>query len=139
MDRNLTSSALVAFSFALACGCTAQLGLANAPPLGGTTLADPRIHDDIANGPDSCGQKLDPGPLRYRVIPCPQASPSPSRPPPGASSSSANAVKVPWFEHHDAHWDCPRREDSHSSPPLEAAIMAAGIAACSDENGASSN
>jgi hypothetical protein len=60
MDRILALRALVVFSFALACGCTVQMGLANAPRLGETTLADSRVHDAIANGPDSCGRKLDP-------------------------------------------------------------------------------
>src|ERR1700730_819615 len=95
MDRFLASLALVIFPSALACGCAVQPGLANAPSLGGTALAEPGVHDVIANGPDSCGRKLDPGPLRYRVIPCPRGSSSPSRPPPGASSPSPSAVIVP--------------------------------------------
>jgi hypothetical protein len=100
------------------------MGLANAPLLGGTTLADPRVHDAIANGPDSCGRKLDPGPLRYRVIPCQRASPSPGPSAPGASSSSPNdSLVMLWVEHYDAHWGCPRRGDGHSGPSLGAATI----------------
>jgi hypothetical protein len=58
MGRILPWLAFVIFLSALASGCTVQPGLANAPQLGGTTLADPRVHDVIANGPDSHGRKL---------------------------------------------------------------------------------
>jgi hypothetical protein len=105
MHRILASLAFVIVPSVLACGFTVQPGLANAPTWGGTTLADPRVHDVIANGPDSCGRKLDPGPLRYRVIPCPRASSSPSRTPSRASSPSPGAVIVPSVERHDAHWE----------------------------------
>jgi hypothetical protein len=89
MDHILPCLAFVILPSSLTCGCTVQPGLTNAPQLGGTTIVDPRVHDVIANGPDSCGRNMDSGPLRYRVIPCPRGSPSPSQPPPSARSPSA--------------------------------------------------
>jgi hypothetical protein len=90
MGRTLPCLALLIFPAALACGCVVQPGLANAPTLGGTTFADPRVHDAIANGPDSCGNKLDPGPLRYRIIPCPRAGARGSPATPSAPAAYIN-------------------------------------------------
>jgi hypothetical protein len=53
MDRILPCLAFVILPSSLTYGCTVQPGLANAPQLGGTTIADPRVHDVITNGPDS--------------------------------------------------------------------------------------
>ncbi len=78
--------------------CSVQPGLANAPRLGGTTVADPRIHDAIANGPDSCGRTTDPGILPNRILPCPASSQPRSLPPP-AHSPGSEPNFTPWLEH----------------------------------------
>src|SRR5579862_6035308 len=102
----LAGLTLLLFPTALACGGAVQAGLANAPPLGGTSVADSRVHDVIANGRDSCGRKLDPGPLRYRIFPCPQANPSPHRSTLAVRSTSTGALITPWVEHYYSHWGC---------------------------------
>lgn len=91
-------------AIAALCACTVQPGLANAPQLGGTPVTDPRVHDAIANGPDSCGRRLDPGPLRYRVIPCPRLSAPTARPAPTASFDDTAIMQ--WLKHYHAHWPC---------------------------------
>lgn len=96
----------------LLAGCssaTVQPGLANAPRLGGTALADERVRDVIANGDDACGRHGEHGPLRGRIPPCPGAShpvattwlaPSPA--------STSESLVLPWLEHFYAGWPCPR-------------------------------
>jgi hypothetical protein len=53
--RVIPFSAPVCMFFMVIAGCSSsvRVGLANAPVLGGMT-ADARVHDVIANGPDSC-------------------------------------------------------------------------------------
>jgi len=91
-------------------GCTSavQPGLANAPALGGTPVADVRVHDLIANGQDSCGRTFrpDPGPLRYRVPPCTH----PRAPVTSQAFSTARTRRddgaVLWMEHYYSGWPC---------------------------------
>jgi hypothetical protein len=45
------------FVFVAGCSSSVRVGLTNAPVLGGMT-ADARVHDVIANGPDSCDRTL---------------------------------------------------------------------------------
>jgi hypothetical protein len=86
---------------AVSVACKVQSGLANAPALGGSTIVDPRVHDVIANGPDSCG-RLDLGSQRNRIPPCPASD----EPHPQASSSSklrgAHEVAARRREHSNA-------------------------------------
>jgi hypothetical protein len=93
---------------ALACGPTVQVGLSNAPALGGPTASDARVHDAIANGPDSCGRHLDPGPLHSRIPPCPHMSRPASDPGVRAPAAAAPAHSVvrPWLEHYHSGWPC---------------------------------
>jgi hypothetical protein len=112
----------VMFSAALTLGCSVQPGLANVPQLGGTSVSESRIHDVIANGQDSCGRR-DPGPLRYRVMPCPPASRPPSRPPTPAPAANAKAVTTPWVEHYYAHWGCSQNGNERSSALFGAASV----------------
>lgn len=100
----LGACALVAV---LACACTVQAGLANAPQLGGAATGEPGVHDAIANGPDSCGRKLDPGPIRNRVIPCPRASHPRSTSPSAALPVESDPTVMQWLQHYHAHWPCP--------------------------------
>jgi hypothetical protein len=57
--RMISSSVPICMFFALVAGCSSsvRVGLTNAPVLGGLT-ADARVHDVIANGPDSCDRSL---------------------------------------------------------------------------------
>lgn len=100
----------------LTCACSVQPGLANAPKLGGTSDADPRVHDAIANGLDSCGRALDPGPLRNRIVPCPRVAPPRSQPMTLAPSTDSNAIVAPWVEHF--YWSWPCAPIAHKSRPL---------------------
>jgi|SRR5580658_1477329 hypothetical protein len=59
----------------LGCATGFRPGLANAPQLGGSPLVDVRVHDAIANGRDSCEQRLGSGPLRNEVPACAVATP----------------------------------------------------------------
>jgi len=92
----------------LACGAPViQAGLANAPALGGAQSVDPRVHDAISNGPDSCGRHLERGPLRYQIPPCPSLQPSAPRAL-VAPTPSSDAWQVEWLEHDYVGWPCPR-------------------------------
>ncbi len=57
--RMISSSLPICMFFVLVAGCSSsvRVGLTNAPVLGGLT-ADARVHDVIANGPDSCDRAL---------------------------------------------------------------------------------
>lgn len=92
---------------ALLWGCAVHPGLANAPQLGGTADSDPHVHDVIANGLDSCGRTLDPGPLRNRVIPCPHVSHTPSSSASFSPVTSSNGIVRPWVERFYWRWACP--------------------------------
>jgi hypothetical protein len=101
---------VVLWAWSLGCASSVQPGLANAPALGGTRVVDPRVHDAIANGPDSCGRRLDPGPgpLRNRLSPCAPLS-SPTKSAAFVSRASRNdALVLPWMEHYYVGWPCPR-------------------------------
>ena len=93
-------------------GCAVHPGLANAPQLGRTADTDPRVHDAIANGPDSCGRALDPGPLRNRVIPCPHLSNAPSSSASFSPATNSNGIVRPWVEHFYWRWACPSVDHS---------------------------
>jgi hypothetical protein len=62
---------VLAYALLLGCGSVTQVGLSNAPVLGGAT-PDPRVHDVIANGRDACERSaFPPGEvLRGQIPPC---------------------------------------------------------------------
>jgi hypothetical protein len=108
MRRMMTAGASALWLAAMGCGTTFQPGLANAPALGGTPVADTRVHDVIANGPDSCGRLLepDPGPLRHRLLPCrrePVQTAGTAFVPLGAHDDEAG---LHWLERHYSRWTC---------------------------------
>jgi len=113
------SVAAVLSTASLLWGCAVHPGLANAPQLGGTADTDPRVHDVIANGPDSCGRTLDPGPLRNRVIPCPHVSHAPSSNAPFSPVTTSNGIVRPWVEHFYWRWACPSVDHSLLLPSPE--------------------
>lgn len=86
-----------------------QVGLANAPALGGSPIADARVHDVISDGKDSCGRRLDPnaGPLRYRVFPCPgESAPATAVAPVAWSATPDDSPSQEWMEHYHFGWPC---------------------------------
>ena len=106
-------------AIAALCACAVKPGLANAPQLGTAPDADSRVHDAVANGPDSCGRRLDPGPLRHRVLPCPRVSTPTSRPAPAVSLDDTAIMQ--WLKHYHARWPC----EGDTNPPL---ALASGTA-----------
>jgi hypothetical protein len=104
---------VTAFCFApciAGCGASSplQAGLANAPRLGGTQLADERVSDVISNGNDSCARSAGPGPLRGRVPPCPTTHPTRwGNIPPSSATGAGESLVIPWVEHFYSGWPCP--------------------------------
>src|SRR5579859_7078065 len=129
MYKMALAAALIA-TLAPGCAHTVQAGLSNAPALGGPTAVDPRIHDTIANGPDSCGRRLDPGPLRNRVPPCPRAAVPASDP--GTPVRTDDHVVFPWVEHYYARWPCEFSQESRDVPntPRDWARLARSAPTC---------
>jgi len=110
-------------------GCAPSLhpGLANAPRLGGTGLADERIGDVVSNGGDSCGRYAERGPLQGRIPPCPSVSPARAAlfEPAGVN----DALVVPWLKHFYYGWPCPHATPSETR--TEAWVsLARGPSAC---------
>lgn len=70
MDKSILLSA-IGFCLLTGCGSVVQLGLANAPSLGGAS-PETRVHDVVANGPNSCERSpFPPGEvLRGQIPPC---------------------------------------------------------------------
>jgi hypothetical protein len=112
----LATTAFALWFASVGCATTVHAGLANAPGLGGTRIADPRVHDVIANGQDSCGRlEPDPGPLRYRQPPCHRE----------ASPATSTALAPPsvrddpwvqrWVEHYYSRWMCRTRQEALAS------------------------
>jgi len=96
---------MVLVSQTVGCVSRAQAGLSNAPALGGPTAIDSRVHDAIANGPDSCGRRLDPGPLRYRIPPCPTVTRPAADPGIPSRAALVRPVVAPWVQY-GTRWPC---------------------------------
>jgi hypothetical protein len=97
------------------CAPSMEVGLANAPRLGGS--GDDRVHDVVSNGGDSCGRYAEYGPLRGRIPPCPAVAAHPVAsvmPPPAPGQTKAAAEEglvIPWLQHFYVGWPC-------QAPPL---------------------
>jgi hypothetical protein len=103
------TAALLAMLMSLAplgCATTVRAGLANAPALGGTPVADATVHDVVANGRDSCERKLGPGPLRYEVPPCPAVEQTAPSRRPVEPVSSEKGIVTPWVDHYYSRAAC---------------------------------
>lgn len=111
----------------MGCGAlgTTQVGLANAPGLGGAAHLETNregLTDVIANGRESCARTADgtgigDGPLRHRVPPCETETrpvPSSDLAPPWIVDGGQSLV-LPWLEHFYTGWPC------HHLPPTEPA------------------
>jgi hypothetical protein len=110
-------------SLLLGCASTPVVtpGLASAPPLGGTGLADERPHDVVANGHESCEAVTGRSPLRGHLPPCPNATHpivSVSLPPEPIEGAHESLV-LPWLEHFYVGWPCP-----HPAPASETKAIA---------------
>jgi hypothetical protein len=127
--------AIVAFGLCLAslgCTPTVHAGLANAPGLGGTRIADTRLHDVIANGQDSCGRPLEPnsGPLRYRLPPCRREGVPATSAALVPSGEGDDSVELHWMEHYYFGWPCKARQEALANGVALAwspAFSAAGV------------
>jgi hypothetical protein len=107
MLRNAALFSIVMMSLApLGCATTVHPGLANAPALGGSPVADVRVHDVVANGRDSCERKLGPGPLRDEVPPCQTVERTPDSPVVTGPTSSEKVIVMPWVEHYYSRAAC---------------------------------
>jgi hypothetical protein len=126
------SIATLAFALTIT-GCggsvaqTVHPGLANTPPLGGARHVEMRTHDAVANGDDSCGPTLEPGPLRYRYPPCPNVERASdalllaSRPP-GAKGLWSKQRAEP--DEHELRFWVPRSESLWSCIEIPKASLA---------------
>jgi hypothetical protein len=84
-------------------------GLANAPRLGGSAIADERVHDVISNGDDACGRNGEHGVLRGRLPPCPGVThPIAATWLAPSAAAKDDSLVLPWLEHFYAGWPCPR-------------------------------
>jgi hypothetical protein len=131
MSRWLWLTAFCLAPWTGGCAPSLQPGLANAPRLGGTQLADERVSDVISNGNDSCARNVGPGPLRGRVSPCPTTHPTRWAVAPSSSATGAGeSLVVPWVDHFYSGWPCPRTTVASSTqrtpawlmPPLDPAV-----------------
>ena len=106
MPRTAALFAMLMSFAPLACATTVHPGLANAPALGGSPVADVTVHDVVANGRDSCERKLGPGPLRYEVPSCPPVE-RPVLPTIVVNpASSEKGIVMPWVEHYYSRAPC---------------------------------
>jgi hypothetical protein len=74
------STAALVLVFVSGCGAQLQAGAANAPALGGSPVFEPRTHDAIANGQESCEVREEGSPLRYRTPACSRVTRKPEVP-----------------------------------------------------------
>jgi hypothetical protein len=91
--------------------CETTVGLANAPGLGNSPLADAAVHDVVANGRDSCERGLRPGLLRYQVPRCPGVERSAANATVANRAPSPKGIVMPWVEHYYSGWPCSSREN----------------------------
>jgi len=105
----LRTVALIGFLVSLVplgCATVFRPGLANAPQLNGSQMVDPRVHDAIANGRDSCERRLGAGPLRNEQPACIAAAP-PVSTPAARGEAPAEALPVPWVKPYSDRGSCP--------------------------------
>jgi hypothetical protein len=115
MPRNAALLAMLMSVGPLACATTVHPGLANAPALGGSPVADATVHDVVANGRDSCERKLGPGPLRYEVPPCPAVEQTAAPRVVVEPVSSEKGIVTPWVDHYYSRAAC-SSSDSDGDP-----------------------
>lgn len=125
---------LAVSSIALLEGCTASVeaGLANGPRLGGSGIADERVHDVISNGVDSCGRFATHGALRGRTPACatvthPVAGATLL---PAAAGSKGEGLVGPWLKHFYVGWPCQHPATSAEVKTLAWATSARPSASC---------
>jgi hypothetical protein len=108
-----------------------QVGLANAPNLGGSPMAEGRsggvvangVTDVIANGDESCGRYAENGVLWNQWPACPKATPAhPAAAVPVSRSGDdvSRGLVQPWVNHFYAGWPC-AGATSHA-PPVDTSV-----------------
>jgi hypothetical protein len=145
MPRWLVLAAFSIAPLALGCGSSLhdaaalQVGLANAPNLGGSPAAEGRangtvaggVTDVVANGNDSCGRYAEHGVLRNQFPPCPSwlpPHPAATVAPPVHEEVSRGLVQ-PWVNHFYTGWPCPDATASSRKPHAWSALDAT-VAEC---------
>ncbi len=109
------------------CAPSVRAGLANAPALGGTPVADARVHDVISNGDEACGMYAEHGVLRGRIPPCPKvAHPIAATWLAPSAAAKDDSLVLPWLEHFYDGWPCPPSRHGESrtlawGPPVAVA------------------
>jgi len=109
--------------FLAGCSPAIQPGLASAPRLGGSALADAQVHDVISNGDDACGRHGEHGSLRGRLPPCGMTAHPVATTWLAPSPAVHESLVLPWLEHFYAGWPCPQNSAIESrsiaawSPP----------------------
>jgi hypothetical protein len=107
MSRWLVLTVLSTATAMLGCAPSLQAGLANGPRLGGTGLADERIHDVVSNGDDGCGRHAEHGPLRNRMPPCSTiAQPVTGTMRWTVGAGGNESLVLPWVQHFYRGWPC---------------------------------
>jgi hypothetical protein len=102
---------LTACSIPLVVGCAPSVtpGLANAPRLGGSAIADERVTDVVSNGNDACGAN-ERGPLRSQLPACLTVERAPAVTAFTLSGrSTSSGLVVPWLQHFYVGWPCDGR------------------------------
>lgn len=124
---------LTACSIPFLAGCASSVtpGLANAPRLGGTGMADERVGDVIANGNDACDAEARGGPLRAQLPACPTVEVPAAAAFKVTTHPSGPGLVVRWVQHFYARWPCdvgtPAAGDIRTatwSPSAPAALLA---------------
>jgi hypothetical protein len=105
MPRTTAVLGIVMLLAPLGCATTVQAGLANAPALGTSPVADASVRDVVANGRDSCERALGQGPLWHQLPPCPGVE-RPAVPTFAVRAPGTKGVVMPWVEHYYSHWPC---------------------------------
>lgn len=123
---------LTLWATSLGCAPVVQAGLSNVPAPDPTRIADSRVHDVIANGPDSCGRRYapGPGPLRNQIPPCESLPAKWSSNFVVPTTSTNEATVFRWVEHYYVDWPC--------RPPSAASTGGDLIALPANDSGSSS-
>lgn len=107
MSTVIAMSAVTLSCLTLACSHVVQPGLANAPANPTTPSVYAGIHDVIANGPESCSRRPEPGGAAYRLPPCPTSTgPALQKVPISGARPVTGSTPMQWLEHYHSRWSC---------------------------------
>ncbi|HEY1693833.1 MAG TPA: hypothetical protein VGG39_16815 [Polyangiaceae bacterium] len=109
MSRWLVLTACSIASLTMGCGSAITAGLANGPQLGGTSVADARVTDVVANGNDACrsGGTAEGSALRGKLPPCPTVETTRAVPVQlKIHDPRSDVVVSDWVRHFYVDWPC---------------------------------